>query len=192
MRLSVFFISIFIASHAYSQDYIPTYASFTIDHKEVVWIQTYHQNAFAEDLATQVFEFLKHKGWIKNLEYDGKEIIADLHKFRVDYKRYGGKYMNTSSLIRSARWSGKLRVSFKDGKYRVVVYGLEYDARQPTHNTGKVSHASHIVHGTWSDWVLNNYRSAFKKRRHQNMDYMHLGLKDSFTLTETQVIDGDW
>jgi hypothetical protein len=192
VKFRLLFIIILIASDLYSQHSMETYASFAIDHKEVAWIQIYHQDESSENLSAQVFDFLKRKAWIKNLEYDGPEIIADLQNFRVDYKRYGGKFMNTSSLIRSGRWSGKLRVSFKDGKYRVVVYGLQYDAHQPTINTGKVSNESHMIHGTWSDWVLNNYRSAFKKRRHKNMDFMHFSLKDSFTIRETEVIDNKW
>lgn len=191
MKFRSLFILTFISSSVYSQP-VPTYSSFAIDHKEVVWVQIYHQNESAESLSAQVLDFLKRKAWVKNLEYDGPELVADIQHFRVDYKRYGGKYMNTSSLIRSARWTGKLRVSFKDGKYRVVVYGLQYDARQPTMNTGKVSNAAHMIHGSWSDWVLNNYRSAFKKKRHKNMDLMHFNLKDGFTITETQVIDSDW
>jgi hypothetical protein len=100
--------------------------------------------------------------------------------------------MNTSNLIRTARWSGKLRIIFKDGKYKVIVYGLEYDARQPAMQAGKMSNESHMVHGTWTDWVLNAYRSHFKKSRHINMDIMHFNLKESFTLTETELIDEDW
>ncbi|MEX2235453.1 MAG: hypothetical protein WD824_25045 [Cyclobacteriaceae bacterium] len=74
----------------------------------------------------------------------------------------------------------------------MIVYGLEYDARQPAMQAGKMSNESHMVHGTWTNWVLNAYRSHFKKSRHINMDIMHFNLKDSFTLTETELIDEDW
>src|SRR5690606_2493332 len=97
-----------------------------------------------------------------------------------------------SNLIRTGRWSGKTRISFKDGKYRVIVYGLEYDARQPAMHAGKMSNQPHKIHGTWTGWVLNNYRSQFKRKRHTNLDIMHFNLKDGFTLTETDFIDEDW
>ena len=179
-------------SSAFSQEKSETYSAFTIDNKEVVWVQVYHANKPATVLSSHVFDFLKRQAWAKNLHFDQDELVADIENFRVDYKRYGGKYLNTSNLIRTGRWSGKTRISFKDGKYRVIVYGLEYDGRQPAMHAGKMSNQPHRFHGTWTDWVLNNYRTHFKKSRHSNMDIMHFNLKDAFTLKETEFIDEDW
>jgi hypothetical protein len=191
VKFRLIFFQLFIGSYLYSQDNA-TYSAFTINHKEVMWVQVYHAQQSTEELTDHVFDFLKRKAWIKNIHLDGPEIVADILNFRVDYKRYGGKYMNTSNLIRTARWSGKTRVSFKDGKYRVIVYGIEYDARQPAMHAGKMSNQPHAVHGTWTDWVLNRFRTQFKRSRHINMDIMHFNLKDGFTLKETDFIDGDW
>jgi hypothetical protein len=176
----------------YGQEKNATYSAFAIDNKEVIWVQVYHAQQPADRLLTLLHDFLKRKSWIKNLQYDGDEIVADIENLRLDFKRYGGKYMNTSNLIRTGKWSGKARISFKDGKYRVVIYGIEYDARQPAMHAGKMSNQPHMIHGTWTDWVLNNYRSQFKKSRHLNMDIMHFNLKDGFTLTETELIDREW
>ena len=169
-----------------------SYSSFVLDNKEVMWLQVYHAQQSTNVLAAHVFEFLKRKPWIEDLRFDGSEIVGDITNFRADYKRYGGKYMNTSNLIRTARWSGKIRISVKEGKYRVIVYGLEYDGRQPAMHAGKMSNQSHQIHGTWTGWVLNKYRTHFKKSRHSNMDIMHFNLKDAFTLKETEFIDEDW
>jgi len=190
IRLILF--GIFFSSFLHGQEKDPTYSAFEIDNKEVIWVQVYHTQQPADVLSRQIHDFLKRKAWIADIQYDGPEIVADIGNLRVDYKRYGGKYMNTSNLVRTGRWSGKARISFKDGKYRVIVYGLEYDARQPAMHAGKMSNQPHMIHGTWTDWVLNNYRSHFKKSRHLNMDIMHFHLKDSFTLTETQLIDNAW
>ena len=188
----MFVVSAMMWVGVYAQDETETYSSFVLDHKEVMWVQVYHAQQSAEELAEHVADFLKRKAWIQNLQFDGSDIVADIANFRVDYKRYGGKYMNTSNLIRTARWSGKTRISFKDGKYRVIVFGLEYDGRQPAMHAGKMSNQPHQIHGTWTDWVLNNYRTHFKRSRHSNMDIMHFNLKDGFTLKETEFIDEDW
>lgn len=182
----------FLFSWLCAQEKNPTYSSFAVNNKEVMWVQVYHAQQPADALAGRVQEVLKRKAWIRNLNFDGMDLIADIENFRVDYKRYGGKYMNTSNIIRTARWSGKTRISFKDGKYRVVVYGIEYDARQPGMHAGKMSNQPHMIHGTWTDWVLNRYRSDFRKSRHLNLDIMHFNLKDGFTLTETDLVDDDW
>lgn len=177
---------------AEGQENTATYSAFTIDNKEVIWVQVYHAQQPSDVLRDHVLEFLKRQAWLKNVHLDGREIVADISNFRVDYKRYGGKYMNTSNIIRTGRWSGKTRISFKDGKYRVIVYGLEYDGRQPGMHAGKMSNQPHQIHGTWTAWVLNSYRTDFLKKRHTNMDIMHFNLKDGFNLKETEFIDEDW
>lgn len=186
------FAVVFFFSSTFSQEKNATYSSFAIDNKEVIWVQVYHANQPATALSDHVFDFLKRQAWVKNLHFDQDELVADIENFRVDYKRYGGKYLNTSNLIRTGRWSGKTRIAFKDGKYRVVVYGLEYDGRQPAMHAGKMSNQPHRIHGTWTDWVLNKYRTNFKKSRHTNIHIMHVNLKDAFTLKETEFIDEDW
>lgn len=192
VRLLLLFIATFICHTVSGQAEKITYSAFSIDNKEVIWVQVYHAPQNSDSLTAQLFEFLKRKAWIKDLHFDGSELVADIRNFKVDYKRYGGRYMNTSNLIRTGRWSGKTRISFKDGKYRVIVYALEYDARQPAMHAGKMSNQPHMIHGSWTDWVLNRYRSQFRKSRHVNMDIMHFNLKDGFTLTETELIDTDW
>jgi hypothetical protein len=192
MKYGLLLVSLFLYLNLFAQESTPSYASFVIDHKEVVWAQVFPQHDSKENLSKEIFDFLKRKAWIRNIELIDGQIIADLENYRIDYKKYGGKYMNTSTLIRSGRWYGKVRVDFKDGKYRVMVYGLHYEVRHPTMNTGKMSHAAHMIHGTWTDWVLNKYRSAFRKVRHQNMDFMHFSLRDSFTLRETQFDEIDF
>jgi hypothetical protein len=192
VKTRLLFIALLFAARVEGQEKNTTYSAFAIDNKEVIWVQVYHAQQPVGILSQQVHDFLKHKAWVKNLRADGSEIVIDLENFRVDYKRYGGRYMNTSNLIRTARWSGKARISFKEGKYRVIVYGLEYDARQPAMHAGKMNNQSHMIHGSFTDWVLNKYRSHFRKSRHINMDILHAHLKESFTLTETEFVDEDW
>jgi ribosomal protein S8 len=193
LKLTPFFILFFFCFRGHGQEETKkTYSSFSIDNKEVVWIQIYHVAESRSMLKEQVLEFLKRKAWISNITTEDNELFADLKNFRVDYKRYGGKYMNTSNLIRSGKWTGKVRISFKEKKYRVIVYALEYDAQQPAMHAGKMSNKPHKIHGTWTNWVLNNYRSQFRRRRHTNMDLMHFQLKDAFTLTATESIDDHW
>lgn len=192
MKFLLLSCGVFFFSFLYGQEKGATYSAFSINNKEVIWVQVFHAAQPEDSLKDHVVKFLKRKAWIKDLHFDGPELVADIQNFRVDYKRYGGKYMNTSNLIRTGRWSGKTRISFKEGKYRVVVYGLEYDARQPGMHAGKMSNQPHKIHGAWTDWVLNNYRTHFRRKRHINMDIMHFNLKDAFTLTETDFIDEDW
>ncbi|HEX8041036.1 MAG TPA: hypothetical protein VF490_17910 [Chryseosolibacter sp.] len=192
MKSALVFVVLLGSASIYGQEKKPAYSAFILDNKEVIWVQVYETAQPSAEQKEQLIDLLKQKAWIDNLSEDGSDLIADVKNFRVDYKRYGGKYMNTSNLIRSARWSGKVQISFKDERYRVVVYGLEYEARVPVMASGKMSNESRMVHGSWTDWVLNNYRTHFRKSRFINMDIMHFNLKDSFTVTDTRVIDDEW
>jgi hypothetical protein len=187
-----FLLFIFFAQTGIAQHGIINYQSFSIDNKEVLWAQVYHQDDSVKNISSKLFEHLKRKVWIKDIRYEGTDILADLTEYRPDYKRYGGKYMNTSSVTRTGRWKGKVRISFKEGKYRVVLYGLNYDAKQSTTGSGKATIEQHEVSGTLGEFVLNNFRSSFKKNRMKDLDILHFSFKDSFTLTFDQVIDSDW
>src|ERR1044071_3103612 len=121
------FIAIFFYSFALCQSEITNYQSFIIDNKEAAWVQVYHNEESSDSLSHKVFQHLKRKAWIKQIQFDGGDIVADIVDYRPDYKRYGGKFRNTSTVIRTGKWNGKARISFKEGKYRVILYGLSYD-----------------------------------------------------------------
>lgn len=177
---------------ALSQPPIVTYQSFSLQNKEVAWIQVYSLDDSIKNIPAKLVHHLKHKAWIDNIHYEGSDIVANLTEYRPDYKRYGGKYMSTSSVIRTARWKAKVSISFKEKKYRVIVYGLHYNALQPATGSGKATIEQHDVSGTLEEFALNNYRNAFKKNRMKDLDILHFSFKDSFTLTFNQIIDSDW
>jgi hypothetical protein len=168
------------------------YQSFSIDNTDVVWAQVYHHEKSIDEVRKQIFSHLQRKIWIKDIRVEGEDILAELVNYRPDYKRYGGKFMNTSNIIRTGRWTGRVKITFKDEKYRVVLYRIEYTALQASSGSGKATIEQHPVSGTLSEFALNNFRTAFKKNRLVNLDILHLSFKDSFTLTENQVIDSDW
>jgi hypothetical protein len=185
------FVLFFVS--ALCQQAMDHYASFLIENKEVVWMDVYHEEPkVAADLSGQLYEYLKSKTWIKNLRAESGDLVADLNEYTVDYKRYGGKFLNTSAIIRTGMWRGKMRASFKDGKYRIVVYGLRYTATTTSTGATKATIENHRVSGSLSQWVLDDLRINFRKNKLGNLDILHLSLKDSFTVMENQLIDNDW
>jgi hypothetical protein len=169
-----------------------SYQSFVIDNREVVWAHVYEDQKSVSDLSSRIFNFLKTHAWVRNVRYDGADIVADVENYKVDYKRYGAKFMNISNVVRTGRWFGKLRVMFKDGKYRVIVYGLHYIARQPARTAGKVSLEAHDISGTLSEFALDDLRMSFKKSRFKNLDVIHMNLKDLFNFSNKSLADQEW
>lgn len=188
-----FFCLVFccIATATFAQNPV-AYRSFHIEDKEVVWVQVYHEEPVIDNLQQRLFDHLKNKVWIRNIALEGTDIVAELIDYRPDYKRYGGKFTNTSSIVRTGKFAGKVRVNFKEGKYRVILEGITYSALQSSTGSGKATIEQHEVSGTLSDFALNNYRTNFKKRNGINLDILHSSFKDSFTIKVNQVIDEDW
>jgi hypothetical protein len=193
MKRSVFVFCFFsIPALLFAQAEITRYQSFVIDQREVVWTQVYHNEESADSLSLTIYDHLKRKMWIRELQRDGNDIVAELVNYRPDYKRYGGKFRNTSTIIRTGKWDGKVRISFKEGKYRVILDGLHYAAKESTTGSGKATIEQHDISGTLTEFVLDDFRASFRRSRLKNLDILQLSFKDSFTLTRDQVIDTDW
>lgn len=187
----IFVLFVLIAHVVVAQPPV-AYRSFHIEHKEVVWVQVYHEEPVVEKLPERLFNHLKSKVWIKDIRFEGTDIVAELTDYRPDYKRYGGKFTNTSSIVRTGRFAGKVLINFKEGKYRVILQGITYQALQAATGSGKATIEQHEVSGTLSDFALNNLRTNFKKRNALNLDILHSSFKDSFTIKVDQLIDEDW
>jgi hypothetical protein len=186
----VFFFSFFSPA---VQEEVTTYRSFTIHNREAVWSQVYQANSIsAGDLSIKLFTHLKGRIWLTNLQYEGQDIVGDIQRMKIEYKKYGGRFMNTSTILRTGTWYGKLRISFKDEKYRVVIYDLHYTAMQPATGSGKLTMEAHEISGTFSEWVLNNYHTEFRKSRFTNLDIIHTSLNDKFILQDKQATDNAW
>lgn len=188
----LFTLSVSLSLPAYAQREITTYQGFNVVNREVIWVRVFHQEEPAAVLSEKLFTHLSRKAWIENVRYEGKDLVGNLINYRPDYKRYGGKFRNTSILLRTGRWDGKVTINIQDGKYRVILEGLHYEAQQARTGSGKATIEKHPVSGVLSQWALNDYRTSFRRKRFNNLDILHLSFSDSFTLTTNQLIDGDW
>jgi hypothetical protein len=187
-------LSFLISVFGVVTDFYPhlTYRSFSIENNEVVWVQVFTHDSIHHFKPEAVLEFVKGHPWLANARVDDDEIVADLHDFRVDFKKYNARFIKTSTLIRTGRWDGKVRISFRDGKYRVKVYGLHYVALEPERTAGKLSFEAHQISGTLSQCALHDHRRSFKKSTFFNLDLLHMGLREIFTLNTFESNEENW
>jgi len=190
-RLLAFFLLI-LSQYAFAQPLVTSYQAFSVTNGEVLWVQVYHHDDPANILSEKLFNHLRRKTWITDLQREGDDIVGTLINYRPDYKRYGGTFRNTSIVVRTGKWEGKVRINVRNGKYRVILESLHYEAQQPATGSGKATIQKHAVSGNLAQWALNRYRTLFRKKRFTNLDIMHVSFKDSFTLVADQLIDSDW
>lgn len=191
-KLSTLFLFVTVWVSSIAQNEIKNYQAFQVDNKEAIWVEVYHREDEPKDLPEKVFSLLEKKSWLQNLKFEDGDLVGELIDYRPDYKRYGGKFMNTSNIIRTGKWKGKLRINFKEGKYRVILYGLQYEALQSSSGSGKATIEQHPVSGSLTEFSMNDLRTSFKKKGLKNLDILHFSFKDSFTIVVNQLIDSDW
>jgi hypothetical protein len=191
-RLFLFLVFVSFRQFVFGQAEITHYQSFRIENHEVIWAQVYHSDETADSLSYKIFNHLKRKTWIRQLQLDGKDIVAELEGYRPDYKRYGAKFRNTSTVIRTGKWRAKVRINFREGKYRVILEGLSYDAKQSTTGSGKATIEQHDISGTLTQFVLDDYKTSFRRKTLKNLDILQLSFKDSFIFKTDQLTDTEW
>jgi hypothetical protein len=190
----ILFIQFFVSSCFGQQVTRSTYSYFEIENREAVWVYIFPENnKTEEEIRENMIDHLKHKTWVKKLEKDNGDLMVDIENYLVEYKKHGGSYTRTPMVIRSGRWSAKVRISFKDDKYRVMVFGLNYFARQTTVHHGRIKPVDTELSGTWSDFVLTESRTQFRKSKFKALHLMNASLKDNFTLPdEPSKKDEEW
>ncbi len=97
---------------------ITAYGNFKLVEQEIIY-----QKIFLEDSATAATlgEYYKTLAYLGNVQVSGDEITFDMNDITVDYKKFQFTQVGTPNIIQTGKYSGKVVVGVKDGKYRVTV-----------------------------------------------------------------------
>ena len=99
-----------------------TYGNFKLVEQEIIY-----QKIFLEDSATaaKFGEYYKALPYLGNVQVSGDEITFDMNDITVDYKKFQFTQVGTPNIIQTGKYSGKVVIGVKDGKYRVTVRDLQ-------------------------------------------------------------------
>lgn len=99
-----------------------TYGNFKLADQEILY-----QKVFAQDSITvaKLTEFYKAQPFAANLQATGDEVTFDMNDIIVDYKKFQFTQVATPPIIQTGKYSGKVTVGVKDGKYRVTVRSIQ-------------------------------------------------------------------
>lgn len=94
------------------------YANFKLAEQEIIY-----QKIFEKDSITpaKLETYYKTLPYVTNLEAKPDGIQFDLNDITVDYKKFQFSQVNTPLIIQTGKYSGKVSISIKDGKYRVTI-----------------------------------------------------------------------
>lgn len=108
------------ATALYSQG--TAYANFKLSEQEIIY-----QKIFEKDSITsaKLADYYKTLPYVTNLEVKQDGIQFDVNDITVDYKKFQFSQVNTPLIIQTGKYSGKVSVSIKDGKYRVTIKSIQ-------------------------------------------------------------------
>lgn len=100
-----------------------SYGNFKASEQELIYQKIFTQDSIsAEKLAA----FYTTQPWASNVQAAGDEVTFDMNELRVDYKKFQFSQVATPPVIQTGKYSGKVTVGIKDGKYRVTVRSIEF------------------------------------------------------------------
>lgn len=120
MRLTLFFVLAFISSNLFAQT--ASYGNFKLLEQEIIYQKV---NTFDSVTVAKLEKYYKTLPYISNLETKADGLQFDINDVNVDYKKFQFTQVNTPSIIQTGKFSGKVTVGVKDGKYRITIKSIQ-------------------------------------------------------------------
>ncbi|HLT73787.1 MAG TPA: hypothetical protein VKZ68_01835 [Ohtaekwangia sp.] len=161
-----------------------SYGNFKVSEQELIY-----QKVFLHDSVTleKLQAYYAGLPFVKGAAISGNELTFTMNELVVDYKKFGFSQVATPSIIQTGRYSGKVSVSAKEGRYRVTVSDIKMTGdivyKKITSPEPITSFACRD-NGTYisSDWTKPNTLGLLDKAFTDNLEFVS-------TPSHT---DGDW
>ena len=157
-----------------------SYGDFKTAEQELIYQKIFTNDSIS---VSKLADYYKKQTYISNIEVKGDGVQFDMNDITVDYKKFQYTQVNTNIAMQTGKYSGKVSVGVKDGKYRITVKSIQFTAnlgykmvtekdnltRYATKNSGTIMA---------EDWCKPNMLGLLNK---------------AFTdKLELKVTDGDW
>jgi hypothetical protein len=121
--MKIYFLILFCTVSILSHAQITTYGNFKTADQELIY-----QKIFTDDSVTaeKISAFYTALPFVSNLQTTGGEVTFDMNDITVDYRKFQFPQVGTPPVILTGKYSGKVTVGVKDGKYRVTVNSIMF------------------------------------------------------------------
>lgn len=120
MKTKLFFIAL-IAISTVAQAQTTTYGNFKVDTQELIYQKIFTLESVAVD---SLIKFYSTLPYVSNIQKEADGLTFDLNEITVDYKKFGFTQVATPPVIQTGKYSGKVTVGVKDGRYRVTIRSI--------------------------------------------------------------------
>lgn len=99
-----------------------SFGSFKIVDQEILY-----QKVFSQDSITAVAleKYYKTLQYVSNLELTTDGVTFDVRDITVDYRKFQISQVSTPPIMQTGKFSGKISIGVKDGKYRVTMKSIQ-------------------------------------------------------------------
>ena len=99
-----------------------SFGSFKITEQEILYQKVFSQDSVT---AAAMEKYYKTLPYVSNLELSADGVQFDVNDITVDYKKFGISQVATPPIMQSGKYSGKVSIGVKDGKYRVTMKSIQ-------------------------------------------------------------------
>src|SRR5689334_7544630 len=120
MKLTTLFQLTLIISAANAQP--TTFGSFKAEDQEIKF-----QKVFTQDSITvaKLEKFYKSQPFAVDVTSTAEGVSFYMNEVTVDFKKFQFRQVDVPTLVQTGKYSGKVTVGVRDGRYRVTISGME-------------------------------------------------------------------
>lgn len=100
-----------------------SYGNFKLADQEIIYQKI---NTFDSITVAALEKFYKSLPYVANLAASADGLEFDMNDITVDYKKFQFTQVNTHRVLQTGKFSGKVSVNVKDGRYRVTVKSIMF------------------------------------------------------------------
>jgi hypothetical protein len=125
-----------------------------------------------------------------NIKKTSDYLEGNIKDMNINYKKYGGKYMNTLILL-NQKMNSKIKIQFKENNYRVILRDMKFYDDVSLYSTTTLKESDNITH--FSDFMVKKKKGQLRKSKtlRKGLEYMDKHFKDVFTYNKSDS-DNDW
>ena len=116
--MSVLVTLISVCAHAQTL----SFGSFKLVEQEILYQKVFSQDSIT---ATALEKYYKTLPYVSHLEVSADGVQFEVSDITVDYKKFQISQVSTPLIMQTGKYSGKVSIGVKDGKYRVTMKSIQ-------------------------------------------------------------------
>ena len=121
MKKLLFLAAVLMTNLSWAQNNT-SYGDFKLVDQEIIYQKVFEQDSITP---AKLEAYYKTLPYVSNLIIKSDGVDFDVNDMTVDYKKFQFSQVATPAIIQTGKYSGKVSIGIKDGRYRVTVKSIQ-------------------------------------------------------------------